>query len=65
MLHRLAVLVALGIVAAADTSVVAQGRVPREMDIAARHGWLLSLDAGLAEARTSGKPVMVVLRCIP
>jgi hypothetical protein len=32
---------------------------------AVKHGWLSSLEAGKAEARKSGKPLMVVLRCVP
>ena len=31
----------------------------------ARQGWLGSLSAGNAQARQSGKPLMVVLRCEP
>jgi hypothetical protein len=29
------------------------------------HGWLTSLAAGKEQARRSGKPLMVVLRCVP
>lgn len=29
------------------------------------YGWLASYEAGLAAARRSGKPLMVVFRCIP
>jgi hypothetical protein len=32
---------------------------------AGRHGWLGSLEAGKAEAKRTGKPLMVVLRCVP
>jgi hypothetical protein len=32
---------------------------------AAGHGWLRTLEEGKAQARTSGKPLMVVLRCEP
>ncbi len=32
---------------------------------AARNGWLFSLSAGKQQARTSGKPLMIVLRCVP
>ena len=28
-------------------------------------GWLPSLDEGMALARKTGKPLMVVLRCVP
>jgi hypothetical protein len=32
---------------------------------AARYGWLFSLSAGKQKARETGKPLMVVLRCVP
>jgi hypothetical protein len=32
---------------------------------APRHGWLASLSAGKERARTEGKPLMVVIRCLP
>ena len=32
---------------------------------ASRNGWLFSLSAGKQQGRTSGKPLMVVLRCVP
>lgn len=31
----------------------------------ARFGWLSSLEEGKTEARKTGKPLMVVLRCVP
>jgi hypothetical protein len=35
-------------------------------EFAARDDWVYNdLDAGLAEARKTGKPVLVVIRCIP
>lgn len=30
-----------------------------------KHGWLYSLSEGKAQARQTGKPLMVVLRCVP
>ena len=30
-----------------------------------RYGWLSSLDAGKSEARNSGKPLIVAIRCVP
>jgi hypothetical protein len=30
-----------------------------------RYGWLATLEAGKAEARRTGKPIMVALRCVP
>lgn len=32
---------------------------------AARYGWLSSLTEGKAKARQTGKPLMVVMRCVP
>jgi hypothetical protein len=32
---------------------------------ALRYGWLASLEQGKAQARQSGKPLMVVVRCVP
>ncbi len=53
----------LGVVVLADTSLLAQ---PRRGGPQARgHGWIFNLDEGKALARTSGKPLMVVLRCEP
>ena len=63
MNSRLAVFLALGAVALADTSVLAQRRGRGEPG--GRYGWLSSLAAGKAQARQSGKPLMVVVRCVP
>ena len=54
---------ALGSLFLTDTSVMAQRR-RGDLD-ARRFGWLSSLEEGKAEARKSGKPLMVVLRCVP
>jgi hypothetical protein len=32
---------------------------------ALRHGWLLDLARGFQQARQTGKPLLVVLRCVP
>jgi hypothetical protein len=37
----------------------------RDAGEVARYGWLSSLEAGKAQAKQSGKPLMVVLRCVP
>lgn len=34
-------------------------------DPGARFGWLSSLSAGQAEAKRTGKPLFVALRCVP
>ena len=45
----------------------AQGKGPRGGDEreAVRNGWLFSLEEGKAQARKTGKPLMVVIRCVP
>ena len=58
-------ILALAGVALAASSVMAQrGRGFGEQG-AARNGWLSSLEAGKRQARETGKPLMVVLRCVP
>ena len=54
---------ALGAIAGAESPLLAQlkGRDAR----ADRHGWISSLEQGKAQAHSSGKPLMVVLRCVP
>ena len=37
----------------------------RVRDDAARYGWSDDLPAAMKEAKRTGKPVVVVLRCIP
>jgi hypothetical protein len=37
----------------------------RGRDDAARYGWSDDLPAAMKEAKRTGKPVVVVLRCIP
>lgn len=32
---------------------------------AVKHGWIFSLEQGKARAKESGKPLMVVIRCVP
>jgi hypothetical protein len=61
--NRQIALLALGIFVLADSPLAAQRGRGRESG--ARYGWLSSLDAGKAEARRSGKPIMVVMRCVP
>ena len=57
------VFLALGIVALTHTSLLAQ---PRRGDQPARaYGWIFDLEEGKALARSSGKPLMVVVRCVP
>ncbi len=50
--------------ALADTSALAQkGRFGEQA--AGRNGWVFSLSAGKQMAQQTGKPLMVVLRCVP
>ena len=57
---------ALGCLALADVPARGQGKGPGLGDPqAARYGWASSLAAGKEQARQSGKPLMVVLRCVP
>lgn len=65
MNSRSAIFLALGFLALSDAGVSAQPGGPRRGDPALRYGWLFSLEEGKAEARRSGKPLMVVLRCVP
>ena len=56
--------VAVGLVVLTHTRVMAQSGAGGSQD-ASSFGWLFSLDDGKAQARQSGKPLMVVLRCVP
>ena len=38
---------------------------PRGEQEAVRKGWVFSLESGREEARKTGKPLMVVVRCVP
>ena len=60
-----AVLLILGFLGFANISLQAQPRGPRGMDAAVKNGWLFNLEEGKAEARKTGKPLFVVLRCVP
>lgn len=66
MYRGFAVVLILGMLVLAATPAAAQFRGPRGGDQeSARHGWLGSLEEGKAEAKKTGKPLMVVLRCVP
>jgi hypothetical protein len=47
----------------AGTNLQAQPR--RGDQQAGQHGWIFNLEEGKALARRSGKPLMVVVRCVP
>ena len=63
-MSRRAAVLALGLLALSDAPLRAQPRGPGDPQ-AARYGWLPSLEQGKARARETGKPLMVVLRCVP
>jgi hypothetical protein len=58
-------LIALGMFALAGSSANAQPKGKGGENSGARYGWLSSLSDGKDQARTTGKPMMVVLRCVP
>lgn len=53
---------ALGAMSASPAFAQKGGRV---RDDAAKYGWSDDLPAAMKEAKRTGKPVVVVLRCIP
>jgi hypothetical protein len=61
-MRRLEFTFALAFLLLAVASLPAQ---PRGDVQPARYGWLSSLEAGKSQAKASGKPLMVVLRCVP
>lgn len=65
-MRMLSVSLALGLVLLAQQPVHAQrrGRDGGEQ-AAVRNGWTFSLEDGKAQARQTGKPLMVVVRCVP
>ena len=62
MVFRIASFFAIGFVAMSATSANAQ----KGGDVSAsRYGWVSSLQEGKAQASKTGKPMMVVIRCVP
>ena len=57
-------LLALGFLFMATPSLYAQPRGRGDAD-AAKNGWIFDLDEGISQAEKSGKPLMVVFRCVP
>ena len=47
-----------------SNATLAQGKRGRDQN-AAKYGWLSSLAEGKAQAKKTGKPIMVVIRCVP
>ncbi len=62
MRYQVAILVAFASVAFTQSSSDAQGKFKGS---GAGSGWLPSLQEGRLQAKQSGKPMMVVLRCVP
>lgn len=60
MRSMLFVAAALAIPATAGTAAAQRGGPD-----GARYGWLASLEAGKAEAKRTGKPLFVAIRCVP
>jgi hypothetical protein len=58
-------LVAIGLTGWVAPEAEAQGKGDRFGPNAFSYGWLGSLEQGKAQARQTGKPLMVVVRCVP
>lgn len=65
MNRGMATLLALGFVALSASPLLAQPGRPRGEADGGRYGWIGSLEEGKAQAQKSGKPLMVVVRCVP
>ena len=63
MKSRIVTVLALGIIAGSGGSVMSQGKGGDANG--ARYGWLSSLEEGKSQSRNTGKPLMVVVRCVP
>ena len=56
---------AFGVLASLNSPAQAQLKGPKGKEAGAKNGWLSSLEEGKSQARRSGKPLMVVMRCVP
>ncbi len=66
MNSRLVPVLALGHLVLSTASLPAQRPGLRRGDeAAAQFGWLSTLEEGKDQARKTGKPMMVVIRCVP
>jgi hypothetical protein len=67
MKHLFTLAALLALIPLVQTRSSAPRRGPNAGDAreTSQRGWLPSLDEGLAEAAKTGKPVMVVFRCVP
>jgi hypothetical protein len=57
-------LLALGLVLASISPLHAQPRGRGDAE-SAKYGWISDLDEGITQAAKTGKPLMVVFRCVP
>ena len=66
MRSGLVLLLTMGVIGLTAGPSAAQPRRPRRGDQpAVQFGWHFSLQEGKTEARKAGKPLMVVVRCVP
>jgi hypothetical protein len=66
MKRGLLCILALALIGLANSPFKAQGRGPgRGEQEAAKNGWIFNLEEGIVQAEKSGKPLMVVFRCLP
>jgi len=66
MIRRFARTLGIGALAGFASSAVAQELAePDWRAAAAEHGWYTDYEKAQDEARRSGKPMMIVFRCIP
>ena len=64
-MKRAAFVIALAAIASADGALLAQKKGGGSEFDAVRNGWVFSLSQGKTLAEKSGKPMMVVMRCVP
>jgi hypothetical protein len=63
---RFVPVLALGCLVLSPASLPAQHRERRRGDeAAAQFGWVSSLEEGKKQAEKTGKPLLVVIRCVP
>jgi len=66
MKNSIAAFLAIVLVSTISDPLLAQFRNRRDgIPDAAQYGWLSSLEQGKAQAQKTGKPLMVVVRCVP
>jgi hypothetical protein len=61
MIRRSILLLMFGLIIVSPSA--AQPR--RDAQVSSANGWLANLDAGLTQAQKTGKPLMIVVRCVP